>query len=114
MRYLDPSYRQAPSTAVPEPAGTSSIANTGTGDDARTQETLRVFFERVRELELKRDSKTNVQTNMNLTKSEMLMLVNLKPASEARLAAIVEDCNERFTDDERDELLRIVQEVLRT
>ncbi|CAF9934916.1 MAG: hypothetical protein ALECFALPRED_006177 [Alectoria fallacina] len=48
----------------------------------------------------------------NLTKSEVLMIVNLRPESLGLLDCVVEECDERFTTEQQDEIVRIVGHVL--
>ncbi|KAK3170650.1 hypothetical protein OEA41_002732 [Lepraria neglecta] len=48
----------------------------------------------------------------NLTKSEVLMVLNLRPQELTLLDCVVEECDERFTQERQEEILRIVQEVL--
>ena len=44
----------------------------------------------------------------NLTKGEKLMLLNNRPVAESVLVAMIEECEERFSEEQRTELLGIV------
>lgn len=48
----------------------------------------------------------------DLSKGEVIMILNLRPASVAALNTIVEDMAERFNDEQQEELLTIISEVL--
>jgi fructose-1,6-bisphosphatase/inositol monophosphatase family enzyme len=49
----------------------------------------------------------------DLTKSELLMIVNLRPTSAAALGAVVEEMENRFPDSEAQEnMLKIITDVL--
>lgn len=48
----------------------------------------------------------------DLSKGEVVMILNLRPASVAALNTIVEDMPERLTDDQQEELVGIIAEVL--
>ena len=47
-----------------------------------------------------------------LTKSEMIMILNLRPMELTLLDCVVEECDERFSQKQQEEILRIVGEVL--
>ncbi|KAK3387106.1 RNA polymerase Rpb4-domain-containing protein [Podospora didyma] len=47
-----------------------------------------------------------------LAKGELLQILNLRPASNAQLATAVEDLEERFTEDEQQQIVDIIAEVL--
>lgn len=47
-----------------------------------------------------------------LSKGEMLMVLNLRPASIAALNTIIEDMPERYSDEQQEEMVAIVAEVL--
>lgn len=47
-----------------------------------------------------------------LTKSEVLMILNLRPMDLGLLDCIVEECDERISAEEQEELLRIISDVL--
>ncbi|KAH9907853.1 HRDC-like protein [Xylariomycetidae sp. FL2044] len=48
----------------------------------------------------------------NITKGEMVMLINMRPASIANLNAVLEDMENRYTSEEQQEICDIVIEVL--
>ena len=48
----------------------------------------------------------------DITKGEMIMILNLRPINAAVLCTCVEDMAERFTDDQQIEMLNIIAEVL--
>lgn len=48
----------------------------------------------------------------DLTKGEMIMIINQRPANGAQLDACVEDMFDRFTEDQQNEMLEIIAEVL--
>lgn len=50
--------------------------------------------------------------NQDLVKGEVLMILNLRPGSTAVLSTIVEDMEERFSEDEQVAILDIIAEVL--
>jgi hypothetical protein len=47
----------------------------------------------------------------NLTKGEKLMLLNNRPVTESVLVSMIEECEERFSEEQRTELLGIVAEL---
>jgi hypothetical protein len=47
-----------------------------------------------------------------LAKGEVLMILNLRPTSSAVLSTMVEDMEERFSEDEQNKILDIITEVL--
>lgn len=47
----------------------------------------------------------------NLTKAEKLMLLNNRPVAESVLVSMIEECEERFTEDQRGELLDITSSL---
>ncbi len=47
-----------------------------------------------------------------LTKSEVLMILNLRPEELGLLDAVVEECDGRFSGEEQEEMVRVVGEVL--
>ncbi|KOS21838.1 DNA-directed RNA polymerase III subunit rpc9 [Escovopsis weberi] len=47
-----------------------------------------------------------------LSKGEVVMIVNLRPASVAALNTVIEDMGERFGDEEQEQMVAIVAEVL--
>ncbi|PHH50372.1 DNA-directed RNA polymerase III subunit RPC9 [Ceratocystis fimbriata CBS 114723] len=48
----------------------------------------------------------------DLTKAEMVMLINIKPASLPLLSAVVEDMESRFTPEQGEEMLEVVMNVM--
>ncbi|KAI1438954.1 HRDC-like protein [Xylaria sp. CBS 124048] len=48
----------------------------------------------------------------NITRGECIMLVNIRPASNASLNAVLEDMTERFTEQQQEEIISIVVEIL--
>lgn len=48
----------------------------------------------------------------DLSKSEMVMILNLRPASVAALNTVIEDMPERFGDEQQEEMVHIVTETL--
>jgi hypothetical protein len=48
----------------------------------------------------------------NLTKAEMMMIVNLRPHNAILLDCVVEECDERFSEEAQIRILGIVEEVL--
>lgn len=48
----------------------------------------------------------------DLTKSEVLMIANLRPEGLGLLDCVVEECDERFTAERQDEIVKIVGDVL--
>jgi hypothetical protein len=50
--------------------------------------------------------------NSDLAKGELLMILNLRPSSSAALNTMVEDMEERFTEDEQNRILEVIAEVL--
>jgi len=48
----------------------------------------------------------------NLTKSEVLMIFNLRPGDAMALDVIVEEADDRFTEEEQEEILAAVGDVL--
>ena len=65
-------------------------------------EALSELFRKLREANLKSD----------LSKGEMLMIVNLRPTNIAVLNTVVEDMLERFTEDEQQTIIDIITETL--
>lgn len=47
-----------------------------------------------------------------LSKGEVVMILNLRPASVAALNTIIEDMPERFPDEEQEQMVNIVAEIL--
>ena len=47
-----------------------------------------------------------------LTKSEILMICNLRPGEQTLLDCVVEECDERFSSEQQEEILRIVRDAL--
>lgn len=47
-----------------------------------------------------------------LTKSEVLMIVNLRPENLGLLDCVVEECDERFSSEQQDEIVKIIGDVL--
>lgn len=47
-----------------------------------------------------------------LTKSEVLMTCNLRPGEQTLLDCVVEECDERFSSEQQEEILRIVRDAL--
>jgi len=47
-----------------------------------------------------------------LTKSELLMICNLRPGEQTLLDCVVEECDERFPSVQQEEILRIVRDAL--
>jgi hypothetical protein len=47
-----------------------------------------------------------------LSKGEVVMILNLRPASIAALNTIIEDMPERYSDEQQEEMVNIVAEVL--
>lgn len=50
--------------------------------------------------------------NQELAKGEILMILNIRPSSIAVLSTIIEDMEERFSDDEQAAILEAITEVL--
>ncbi|KAL1867445.1 hypothetical protein VTK73DRAFT_4183 [Phialemonium thermophilum] len=50
--------------------------------------------------------------NQDLAKGEILMIVNLRPSSNAVLSTIIEDMEDRFSEEEQSTILDIIAEVL--
>lgn len=48
----------------------------------------------------------------DLAKAELLMILNLRPQSEAVLHSILEEFDDRFNEDTRAEILQTIQDVL--
>lgn len=48
----------------------------------------------------------------DLAKGEVLMILNLRPSSIAVLSTVIEDMEERFSDDEQTVILEVIAEVL--
>ncbi|KAK3397293.1 RNA polymerase Rpb4-domain-containing protein [Sordaria brevicollis] len=65
-------------------------------------ETLHELFRKLREANLQSD----------LSKGEMLMIINLRPTNVAVLSTVVEDMLERFTEDEQQKIIDIIVETL--
>ncbi|KAK3947805.1 RNA polymerase Rpb4-domain-containing protein [Pseudoneurospora amorphoporcata] len=65
-------------------------------------EALYELFKKLREANLQSD----------LSKGEMLMIVNLRPTNIAVLSTVVEDMLERFTEDEQQKIIDIITETL--
>lgn len=47
-----------------------------------------------------------------LSKGEIVMLLNLRPAAVAALNTIIEDMPDRFTDNQQEELITIITDIL--
>ena len=47
-----------------------------------------------------------------LTKSELLMILNLRPLDLTLLDCVIEECDERFSPERQEEILRIIGDVL--
>lgn len=47
-----------------------------------------------------------------LTKGETLMIINLRPLDLTLLDCVVEECDERFTPERQEEILKIIGDVL--
>ena len=52
------------------------------------------------------------QYEAGLYKHEVLMIVNLRPSDLGMFDYIVEECDERFTEEQQQEILAIVEDVL--
>jgi hypothetical protein len=50
--------------------------------------------------------------NQDLAKSEILMILNIRPSSVAVLSTVIEDMEERFNDDEQQAILDAISEAL--
>lgn len=48
----------------------------------------------------------------NLTKSEILMIFNLRPKDAMALDVIVEEADERFSEEDQEEILKAIGDVL--
>ena len=48
----------------------------------------------------------------NLAKGEVVMIINLRPASVAALNTVVEDMSERFDEEQQEAMVNIIAEVL--
>lgn len=48
----------------------------------------------------------------SLEKSEVLMILNLRPSELGLLDCIIEECDERFSDEEQNDILSVVSTVL--
>lgn len=49
-----------------------------------------------------------------LSKEELVQILNLKPKQHVDIYLIVEDCSDRFTDEQLDQMLQIVNETIIT
>jgi hypothetical protein len=54
----------------------------------------------------------NANLNQDLAKGEVLMILNLRPSSIAVLSTVIEDMEERFSDDEQAAILEVIVQVL--
>jgi len=54
----------------------------------------------------------NANLNQDLAKGEVLMILNLRPSSIAVLSTVIEDMEERFSDDEQAAILEVIAQVL--
>src|SRR4051794_10408774 len=50
----------------------------------------------------------DLQKLYNLTPAELLQVVNLRPNSNLELAMIIEECEERFKDEQLEEMLELI------
>ncbi|KAK3315026.1 RNA polymerase II [Apodospora peruviana] len=66
------------------------------------QTTFQRLLDRIRDAHFKTE----------LVQAEVLMILNLRPSSIAQLAAILEDAEERLSEDEQNKLLDIIGDVL--
>ena len=48
----------------------------------------------------------------DLTKGELLMVLNLRPSDLGFLDCVIEECDERFTGEQQVEILAVIAEVL--
>ena len=48
----------------------------------------------------------------DLTKGELLMVLNLRPSDLGFLDCVVEECDERFTGEQQQEIIGVIAEVL--
>ncbi|KAH8907253.1 hypothetical protein BR93DRAFT_878879 [Coniochaeta sp. PMI_546] len=55
---------------------------------------------------------SNANLNQDLAKGEVLMILNLRPSSIAVLSTVIEDMEERFSDEEQATILEVIAEVL--
>ena len=89
MDYLDSRSKSANSEIISPVPPYVALGYNGT--------TIRSFVERTQ--------------SYNLTKSEVLMILNLKPTDLGLLDCIVEECDERFSGEQQEQLLQIIEEV---
>lgn len=54
----------------------------------------------------------NANLNQDLAKGEVLMILNLRPSSVAVLSTVIEDMEERFSDEEQAAILEVITHVL--
>lgn len=47
-----------------------------------------------------------------MTKSEVLMICNLRPGEQTLLDCVVEECDERFSSQQQEEILGVVRDAL--
>ncbi|KAK9249214.1 RNA polymerase-like protein III subunit C17 [Lipomyces tetrasporus] len=70
----------------------------GTPAAKQTAEDLREFLQQISAYELE--------------KAEKLQLINVAPGSEAALHSLIEECDQRFTDEERQHMVALVAQFL--
>ena len=54
----------------------------------------------------------NANLNQDLAKGEVLMILNLRPSTIAVLSTVIEDMEDRFSDDEQAAILQVIADVL--
>ncbi|KAB5582444.1 RNA polymerase Rpb4-domain-containing protein [Coniochaeta sp. 2T2.1] len=55
---------------------------------------------------------SNANLNQDLAKGEVLMILNLRPSTIAVLSTVIEDMEDRFSDDEQAAILEVIADVL--
>lgn len=51
-------------------------------------------------------------SSYDLTKGEMIMIINIRPENSAILSTCVDDLMNRFTEDQQNEMLAVIEQVL--
>jgi DNA-directed RNA polymerase subunit F len=51
------------------------------------------------------------EANLSLTESEVIQMVNLLPETDVEFYLILENCSERFTEDQINQLKEMVQRI---
>ena len=58
------------------------------------------------------DEESNASFQFQLSQSEKLLLLNHRPQSEVELSLLIEECHERLTAEQIEELMEVIQRVL--